>query len=73
MGTVCDDWTHAVPKPEFAGISCRTAHPTPPHDAHRYPANTPKMPGEPKRVQPSRNTDLTRGNGRTSGSAGDSD
>ena len=24
-----------------------------------YPPNYPKMPGEPKRVQPSRNTDLT--------------
>jgi hypothetical protein len=27
-----------------------------------YPPNYPKMPGEPKRVQPSRNTDLTRKN-----------
>jgi DNA primase len=26
-----------------------------------YPPNYPKMPGEPKRVQPSRNTDLKRG------------
>src|ERR1700742_3649801 len=26
-----------------------------------YPPNYPKMPGEPKRVQPSRNTDFTRG------------
>jgi hypothetical protein len=25
-----------------------------------YPPNYPKMPGEPKRVQPSRDTDLTR-------------
>jgi hypothetical protein len=25
-----------------------------------YPPNYPKMPGEPKRVQPSRNTDLKR-------------
>ncbi|MEY8013834.1 non-homologous end-joining DNA ligase [Mycobacterium servetii] len=29
-----------------------------------YPPNYPKMPGEPKRVQPSRNTDLTRKNWR---------
>ena len=28
-----------------------------------YPPNYPKMPGEPKRVQPSRNTDLKRENG----------
>ena len=41
----------------FAGISCRTAHPCPPHDAHRRPVNIPKMPGEPKRVQPSRARD----------------
>lgn len=27
-----------------------------------YPPNYPKMPGEPKRVQPSRNTDLNRKN-----------
>ena len=27
-----------------------------------YPPNYPKMPGEPKRVQPSRDTDLTRNN-----------
>ena len=27
-----------------------------------YPPNYPKMPGEPKRVQPSKNTDLTRKN-----------
>jgi hypothetical protein len=27
-----------------------------------YPPNYPKMPGEPKRVQPSRDTDLTRKN-----------
>jgi hypothetical protein len=46
----------------FAGISCRTAHPSPPRDPHRQRVNTPKMPGEPKRVQPSRNRDLTRGN-----------
>ena len=26
-----------------------------------YPPDYPKMPGEPKRVQPSRNADLTRG------------
>jgi DNA ligase D len=30
-----------------------------------YPPNYPKMPGEPKRVQPSRDTDLTRRNKRT--------
>ena len=29
-----------------------------------YPPNYPKMPGEPKRVQPSRNRDLTRNNRR---------
>jgi DNA ligase D len=29
-----------------------------------YPPNYPKMPGEPKRVQPSRDTDLTSGNKR---------
>ena len=29
-----------------------------------YPPNYPKMPGEPKRVQPSRNADLTRKNTR---------
>jgi hypothetical protein len=28
------------------------------------PVGTPKMPGEPKRVQPSRDTDLNRGNRR---------
>ena len=39
---------------EFAGISCRTAHPCPPRDAHRHAVNIPKMPGEPLRVQPSR-------------------
>ena len=31
-------------------------------DEMPYPPDYPKMPGEPKRVQPSRNTDLTRGN-----------
>ncbi len=35
-----------------------------------YPPDYPKMPGEPKRVQPSRNTDLTRGN---TGSGGESE
>ena len=30
-----------------------------------YPPNYPKMPGEPKRVQPSRDTDLKRENKRT--------
>ena len=28
------------PMPGFAGISCRTAHPAPPRDAHRHPVNT---------------------------------
>jgi len=41
--------------------------PPSPYDAHRHPVNTPKMPGEPKRVQPSRNTDLTRGNAEKDG------
>jgi len=30
-----------------------------------YPPNYPKMPGEPKRVQPSRDTDLSKENKRT--------
>ena len=46
---------------QFAGISCRTAHPCPPRDAHRHAVNIPKMPGEPLRVQPSRKARSERG------------
>lgn len=35
-----------------------------------YPPDYPKMPGEPKRVQPSRNTDLTRGHAGKGGGKG---